>query len=71
MKEKIKGMWKSWTVWFNGAAVAIVAAFPLVQDALPQIAPLVSAALYKNVTLFVVLVNLFLRFKTTKSLADK
>lgn len=71
MKEKIKGMWKSWTVWFNGAAVTIVAGLPLLQDSLPQLAPLVSAAVYKNVTLFVVLVNLFLRFKTNKSLADK
>lgn len=71
MKEKIKGMLKSWTIWFNGVVVTIVAGMPLLQDMLPQFAPLLSPGIYKNVTLFVVLVNLFLRFKTRQSLAEK
>lgn len=69
--DTIKGMWKSWTVWFNGVIVALIALLPQLQDALPQLAPYVSPEIYKNATLFIVVVNLCLRFKTSTSLAAK
>lgn len=69
--DTLKGMWKSWTVWFNGVAVALITALPMLQDALPQLAPYMSAEVYKSATLAIVLVNLALRFKTSASLASK
>lgn len=69
--DAIKGMWKSWTVWFNGVVVALITLLPMLQDTLPQLAPYVSAEVYKSATLVIVLVNLALRFKTSTSLAAK
>lgn len=68
---KLKNAWKSWTVWFNGIVVTVLAfleysntAFPLLQQYLPS-------DIYGKAMLFIAVVNLFLRFKTTQSLATK
>lgn len=71
MKEKIKGMLRSWVIWFNGLMAALVAGLPMLQDALPQLVPFADDALYKRIGLFVVVINMLLRFKTHKSLAEK
>lgn len=71
MTDKIKGMLRSWVIWFNGLMALIVAGLPMLQDALPQLIPFADEGLYKRVGLFVVVANMLLRFKTHKSLADK
>jgi hypothetical protein len=71
MLEKIKKSWKSWTIWFNGIALAIIAGLPSVQEAVPQLQPYVDAKLYKQVMVAVIAANILLRFKTNKPLEAK
>lgn len=71
MLDKLKGAWRSVTIWFNGLLLAL---FPLVQmahDSLPEIGQYLSPHLYQYVGLAVVVVNIALRFKTTSDLASK
>jgi hypothetical protein len=71
MKDTIKGAFKSWTIWFNSIAVTVLTAFPMIQDSLPQFVPYLDDSIYKKIGVFVVVVNMLLRVKTTKALADK
>jgi len=71
MIDKIKNAWKSWTIWFNGVATAIVLGLPSAQDAFPQLQAYLPANVYKYAMAALVVGNILLRFKTNKSLADK
>lgn len=71
MKDKLRGAWRSVTIWLNGL---FLAAFPLVQmahDSLPEVAQYLSPATYRWIGLAVVVLNIALRFKTTTDLANK
>jgi hypothetical protein len=71
MFDRIKGAGRSAVIWLNGI---MLAAFPLVEmakDALPDLGQYLAPGVYKWVGLFVVVANIALRFKTSKSLADK
>lgn len=69
--NKVKGAWKSVTIWINGI---FLAAFPLVgmlKDSLPDLGQYLDPSVYKWVGLAVVVMNIALRFHTSKDLADK
>ena len=71
MKNTLHGAFKSWTIWFNGLVATVLVALPMIQDALPLLAQYLDNAIYKQIGLVVVVINLLLRIKTTKALADK
>lgn len=73
--DKIKGMYKSLTIWVNAAFVGLVSNADTVMQAmrenLPTVSQWLNADLLKYSALFIIGVNIALRFKTNKSLADK
>lgn len=69
--DKIKGALKSWTVWFNSIAGAVLMGLPMLQDSLPALQPYVNGNHYKHVMAGVIVVNIVLRFKTSKALEQK
>ena len=71
MKNKMRGAKRSFTVWFNSVFVAALPILEAVKDAAPQVQHYVTPEAYKWVGLFVVIVNILLRFKTNTGLADK
>ena len=71
MLEKLKRSWKSWTIWFNGVALGVIAGLPSVQEAIPQLQQYVDAKLYKELMVAVIAANILLRFKTNKPLEAK
>lgn len=71
MIDKLKNSWKSWTIWFNAFASAILLGLPSAQDAFPQIQSYLPANVYKYAMGALILGNILLRFKTNKSLSDK
>lgn len=59
------------TIWVNGV---LLAAFPLigpVKENLPELGQYLTPQLFKWIGLSVVILNIVLRFKTNKDLADK
>jgi K+ transporter len=71
LKAKLANIHKSWTLWFNGVAMSVITSLPLLADQMPQLQPYIPDNLYKNGMLALGVVNIMLRFKTSKSLADK
>jgi hypothetical protein len=69
--EWLRGAFNSLTVWFNTSAAMFIIALPDLQNTLPQLAQYLGPDVYKYLSLAVVLSNIALRAKTTKSLADK
>lgn len=68
---KLKGAWRSLTIWFNGVVAVVVPGLPMLQDAFPQLQPLVPDHLYRYALALVIVANIALRFKTTQDLATK
>ena len=73
--NKIRGAFKSLTMWFNGL---FLAAFPFaneivsgVQENLPQMGQYIPENIFKTVGMVVVAFNILLRVRTKDSLADK
>lgn len=71
IKARLRGMWKSLTIWFNGVLATVMAALPVLQDSIAQVREFVTADTYKALALALVVGNVLLRFRTTKDLADK
>lgn len=71
MKKWLAGAIKSWTIWFNSVVLALVPIIDILKDSLPQLQEYIDATTYKLIGLAVLLVNIGLRIKTTKSLAEK
>lgn len=80
--EKLKGAWRSKTVWVNSifltllpfADQLVVAIAPVLQDlsaSLPELQPYLPDNIYKFVGICMVCVNIFLRFKTRLPLDAK
>ena len=67
----LKGSLKSLTIWFNGALLALLPLFEYFKDSLPQLQEWLGDDLYKKVGLFVVVANIFLRYKTKKPVSEK
>lgn len=71
MLDKLKGCYKSMTMWFNGLALSFLSLFELFHDSLPELSQYIPDNMYKKVGLGIVVGNLLLRFKTSKPLQDK
>ena len=71
LSERIKNSWRSWTIWFNGVGIAIIGFWPDLVTNFPTLQGYVSEGIYKGSMGAILLINLILRFKTTKDLADK
>jgi hypothetical protein len=71
MLEKLKGAWRSVTVWFNGALLAMLPVYEVVKESLPEIQSYLPDNVYKWVGIAVVMLNIALRFKTNSDLAHK
>ena len=71
MLDKIKGSYKSVTIWFNGLALSFVSLFDLFHDSLPELSQFIPDNIYKKVGLGIVIGNILLRFKTSKPLQEK
>lgn len=72
LRAKLRKAHKSGTVWFNSLCASFFLAVPDLVQILPGLAAYVpeSDALRYSIV-FVNLINIALRFKTSKSLADK
>ena len=68
---KVKNMWRSWTIWFNGIGIAIVSFWPDLVSNFPTLQGYVSESIFKSTMAAILIINLILRFKTTTDLADK
>lgn len=78
IKDFLSNLWAkvirsylSWTVWFNGIMGTAAVVLPSLQDQLPQLQGYLPANLYHYAMGTLIAGNIILRFKTTKSLADK
>ena len=71
MKRAIKGCAKSYTMWFNGALVGLLAAIPELQATLPALQEYLPADVYKWLTFAALVGNMMLRVKTKSALSDK
>lgn len=71
MKDKIRNAWKSMTIWFNGVLASGIAVYDQVKDQIPQLQQYLTPETFKYIAVTAVLVNIALRFKTTKDLAHK
>jgi hypothetical protein len=71
MKEKLRGAWRSLTVWLNGVFLAALPIYEAVKDSLPEAQQYLPDNVYKWVGVAVVVVNLGLRFRTNSDLAQK
>ena len=71
MMKTIRGIGKSWVMWFNGIMLSIMPAFEYAATNYPNLHEYIPDNIYKHVGLFIVGVNMALRFKTTKPLKDK
>lgn len=67
----IKGSFKSVVIWFNGVMLALLPIFEYAKDSLPQLQELLGPDLYRTVGLFVVIGNIFLRYRTSKPINEK
>jgi hypothetical protein len=72
---KVKGVYKSTVMWFNGL---ILTAMPFVdnimqaiRDNLPAVSQWLTADILKGAAVFILLANIALRFRTKTDLADK
>lgn len=67
----LKQAHKSWTIWINGTAVAVLEALPWVREVFPELQEYLTPEFYKQAMTVIVIANLILRFKTKSSLKDK
>ena len=71
LKLWLKGAAKSWTVWFNTLTGTLATAVVMFPEFSTQLQTILSPDQYTKVLMVVAIVNIALRFKTVKSLADK
>jgi hypothetical protein len=73
IKERLKGAWKSITIWVNGILAGLVVMWPDIQAALANtdFEPYVGAVAARWVMLAIVVLNIIIRFRTTKGLEQK
>lgn len=71
LKRKLRRAHASWTVRFNVAAEAVLEFIPFAAAHFSDLQPYVPDQVFTNVMRVLLAVNLVLRFKTERSLADK
>lgn len=69
--DKLRGCWRSLTIWFNTTALAIVAGLPMLQDSIPSLQQYMPDDAFRWIGGAVVLANIALRFKTRTALEYK
>lgn len=68
---QIKNSWRSWTIWLNGLALALLEFVPDIIAYLPSMQDSLDENFYKTAFKWLLIINLFLRFKTKQDLAAK
>lgn len=72
LRDDLKRIHTSTTVWFNAVGLPLLLAYwPQIWDALPQLATILPEDKYKALFTIGAIVNVLLRFKTTKALRKK
>lgn len=69
--DHLKNSWKSMTIWFNAMVGGILSMGDTIKDNLPFAQQYLTPDLIKYAVIAVIAINIALRFKTNKSLADK
>jgi hypothetical protein len=73
--EKAAGAVKSKTIWLNAIFLLLLDQLPnllgQLSVVLPQVQPYIGTELYRNASLFLILGNVFLRFRTKTPLEQK
>lgn len=70
-KARLRGSWRSLTIWFNGVVGSVATLLPVAQDSFPALQSYLPANVYAWIAGALVFGNMLLRFKTTLDLADK
>lgn len=68
---KLKGAFKSVTIWVNSIFLSVLPFYDEMRDALPQLQPYLPDNAYKWMALALVILNISLRFKTKRDLAER
>lgn len=71
MLAQLKNSWKSFTIWFNGIIGSLLAGYELFKDDLVQVQQYLTPENWKRLAVAMVVLNIALRFKTSKPLAEK
>lgn len=69
--KKLCKVHKSFTIWFNAVIGSAMVAFPYAQDQWGMLHGIINDVLYHTVFGVLVIGNILIRFKISKSLADK
>lgn len=69
--KHLKGILKSWTIWFNTLLLTAMEFIPYAHDYFTELQPYLTPETYKTLGLVLIGGNIILRFKTSKSLAEK
>lgn len=69
--NKVRGLFKSWTAWFNALCGFIAFGLPELAAALPLVREHLPDGLYGSVFIVTLVGNILLRFKTSRALEDK
>ena len=70
-KQRLKGMWRSSTMCVNAMFIAMLPLYNEFLVDLPILKAYMPDNIYQHVGLAVVIVNMFLRFRTNTDLAHK
>lgn len=68
MKAKLRGAVKSWTMWVNTIGLVVLSMIPTIEA---QMQASLTPDQYRTFGLIMLVVNIALRVKTAKDLADK
>lgn len=69
--DHIKKAYKSKVIWFNATLAALIPLLPELINAIPELQPYLPTDTYKTLTLLGLIGNIYLRFHTNTSLAQK
>ena len=69
--ERLKGALTSLTIWVNKIFLTLVSLYELFKEDLVLLKPYLPEELYQNLTMVLIVVNMLMRFRTTKDLAHK
>ena len=75
MIDKLKGAWRSLTIWVNSLILAMMPfvdnIMQAVRDNLPAVSQWLTADILKGAAVFILVANIALRFRTKSDLANK
>jgi len=71
LRQRLSGMKKSFTIWFNSVVGTAVVGIPQLQDSLPQIQTYIPENFFKILAVTLIIGNILLRIKTNRGLENK